>query len=128
MTDWTWVDEAILRALHAEQLEIYGGAPGMRDPSLLQSALGRPQNRAGYGEADASTLAASYAFGIARNHPFVDGNKRAALIAAELFLIANGYAFTASDEAIIATFLSLAAGELSEEALAAWFKTHIASA
>lgn len=127
MPEWVWVDEAALRALHAEQLKIHGGGEGMRDLGLLQSALARPQNRAAYEDVDAAALAASYAFGVARNHPFVDGNKRAALIAAELFLLVNGFQLEADDDLIISVFLALAAGNMTEEALTNWFREHIAT-
>lgn len=119
MADWIWIDVGTLRVLHAEQLAIYGGLAGLRDEGLLESAMARPMNRAAYGDVDAPELAAAYAFGLARNHPFADGNKRAALIASELFLNANGFELTAPDDEIIATFLALAAGDVTEPELAA---------
>lgn len=125
MTDWVWIDVATLRVLHAEQLVIFGGLPGLRDEGLLESAMARPINRAAYGDVDVCERAAAYAFGLARNHPFADGNKRATLIASELFLNANGFELTASDDEVIATFLALAAGDISEGALAAWFRARV---
>lgn len=121
---WRWLDAAVLRAVHEEQLAEHGGAPGTRDEGLFESALARPQQLAHYGEPDAADLAASYAFGIARNHPFVDGNKRTAFVALELFLALNGFALQASDEACVLTMLALAAGELDEAVLAAWIRQH----
>ena len=97
----------------------------MRDLRLFESAMARPQNLAAYGSPDIAALSASYAFGIARNHPFVDGNKRTAAVIAEAFLIFNGYRLGASDAELVPTFLALAAGELGEGALAEWFRSHI---
>jgi death-on-curing protein len=107
-------------AAHDEQLAEHGGGAGVRDPGLLESALARPLNLVAYGEPSLPRLAASYAFGIARNHPFVDGNKRTAAVAAELFLGLNGLDLTADDVDLVRIFLALAAGEMNEEELAAW--------
>lgn len=126
MTDWIWVDVEVALAAHDEQLAEHGGAPGLRDRSMLESALARPLNLLAYGEPDAADLAASYAFGLARNHPFVDGNKRTALVVSETFLMLNGYTLNASNVELVVTFLALAAGELQPDALAAWFRAHIA--
>ena len=93
---------------------------------LLDSAMARPQNLLAYGEPDAAALAAAYAYGIARNHPFVDGNKRTAAVVSETFLMLNGYALNASDAELVVAFLALAAGDLSEEELADWFRGHLA--
>ena len=98
----------------------------MRDEGLFESAMARPQNLAVYGEPDAAALAASYAFGIARNHAFIDGNKRTAAVVAETFLVLNGFTLDATDAEIVEAFLALAAGELSEEALAEWFRARLA--
>ena len=126
MADWVWVAQSVVLAVHDEQIAEHGGAAGVRDLGLLESALARPQHLAVYDpDADAAALAAAYAFGIARNHPFVDGNKRTALVVSETFLAINGYALAASDAELIVTFLGLAAGDLSEEALAAWFRERI---
>jgi len=126
--DWIWVDTEVAIAAHAEQLAEHGGAVGTRDPSMLESAMARPLNLVAYGEPDIADLAASYAFGIARNHPFVDGNKRTALVVSETFLSLNGYRLDCGDVEIVVTFLSLAAGELTVEALAEWFRAHIVAA
>ena len=122
--DWVWVALAV--AAHLEQLAEHGGGQGVRDARLLDSAMARAQNLAAYGEPDAAALAAAYAFGIARNHPFVDGNKRTAAVVAETFLVLNGYALNATDAELVVAVLALAAGELSEEELADWFRGHLA--
>lgn len=112
-------------AAHAEQLAEHGGGEGVRDAGMLDSAMARPRNLAEYGEPDVAALAASYAFGIARNHPFVDGNKRTAAVVSETFLMLNGYALDASDAEVVVAFVALAAGELSEDELADWFRTRL---
>lgn len=123
--DWIWVDLAVAVAAHAEQLAEHGGAVGVRDPSMLESAMARPLNLMAYGSPDAADLAAAYAFGIARNHPFVDGNKRTAAVVSETFLLLNSYQLTSGDVELVTTFLALAAGEVSVDDLAAWFRAHI---
>lgn len=122
---WLWVEADAARVTHAEQLAEHGGGDGTRDPGMLESALARPQNLAGYGEPDAADLAAAYAFGIARSHPFVDGNKRTAAVVSELFLVRNGYFLTATNAEVVATFVALAAGELEEHELADWFRQRL---
>lgn len=122
---WFWVARQVAIAAHAEQLAEHGGGQGVRDLHLLDSALARPENLAVYGEPDVAALAAAYAFGIARNHPFVDGNKRTAAVVSETFLLLNGYALDATDAELVVAFLALAAGELSEEELADWFRQHL---
>ena len=112
-------------AAHLEQLAEHGGGDGIRDPGLFESAMARPQNLAAYEEPDAAALAASYAFGIARNHPFIDGNKRTALVVSELFLAKNGLIVESGDAETLVAFLALAAGELSEDELADWFRERI---
>lgn len=97
----------------------------MRDPNMLESAMARPLNLCAYANPDAADLAAAYAFGIARNHPFVDGNKRTAAVVSETFLLLNGYGLDASDAEMVVAFLALAAGELSVEELAEWFRHHL---
>jgi death-on-curing protein len=124
MSHWIWIEESVVWAVHEAQLAEHGGSAGVRDSGLLQSALARPLNLVAYGEADASTLAAAYGFGIARNHPFIDGNKRTAFVCAELFLALNGYVLTALDADCVSTMLALAAGELPEADFAAWIKTN----
>ncbi len=128
MTEWLWVQEDVACAIHLEQLREHGGGEGVRDLGLLQSALARPENLAAYGDPDVAALAASYAFGIARNHPFVDGNKRTAYVVCELFLALNGHILTSSDADSTLTFLALAAGELTEESLADWIRANLAEA
>lgn len=113
-----------MRAIHQRQIAEHGGSSGVRDDGLLLSALARPQNLLAYGEqkADLAALAAAYAFGIVRNHPFVDGNKRTALVAARTFLLLNGLDLEASQEEKYLTFLQLAEGSISEEELAEWIR------
>lgn len=121
---WRWIDKRVLVLLHDESLAEHGGASGLRDEGLLDSALARPQNRAAYGEPDYAELAAAYAAGLAQNHPFVDGNKRAAFLSAGLFLARNGYRLTATQaEATLAMF-GLAAGSISEPEFAEWVRAH----
>ncbi|MCC6482756.1 MAG: type II toxin-antitoxin system death-on-curing family toxin [Sphingobium sp.] len=122
---WIWVSNAVALAAHAEQLTEHGGGDGVRDAGALESAMARPQNLAGYGEPDAAALAAAYAFGIARNHPLVDGNKRTAAVVSESFLALNGFSLAATDAELVVAFVALAAGELSEEELADWFRSRI---
>lgn len=124
--DWIWVAPGVAEAAHLEQLAEHGGGEGVRDARLLDSAMARAPNLAAYGEPDAAALAAAYAFGIARNHPFVDGNKRTAAVVSETFLALNGYTLEASDAELVVAFLALAAGELSEDELADWFRGHLA--
>ncbi len=118
-----WITLAIAQELQQRQIATFGGLPGIRDANLLDSALNRPKNRYLY-EPDVTYagLAASYCFGIAKNHPFVDGNKRAAYVAATVFLRLNGIRIAPSQEDIINTILSLASGELEESDLAEWFE------
>lgn len=125
MTEWRWVDPRVALALHAEQLRAWGGAQGIRDEGLFESAIARPRNLAGYGEPNASDLAASYAYGLAKNHPFIDGNKRTALVVCETFLIDNGRGLIASDAELAVLFEALAAGELAEDELAGWLRERI---
>ncbi len=125
MTDWIWVATDVALAAHREQLAEHGGGQGVRDERLLDSAMARAPNLAAYGEPDAAALAATYAYGIARNHPFVDGNKRTAVVVSETFLVLNGYALNATDAELVVAFLALASGDLSEEELADWFRTRL---
>jgi death on curing protein len=115
-----WLDLNIVLDFHAEQLALFGGADGIRDLGLLESALARPQNKYAYGETDLAALAAAYGFGIARNHPFVDGNKRTALASMIVFLNLNGLDLDAPQEAATAIVLALAAGEIGEDVLMRW--------
>ena len=124
--NWTWVLDDVVMAIHEAQLAEHGGAAGLRDQGLLASALARPLNLEAYGEdVDVSSLAASYVFGIARNHPFFDGKKRTGFVVMELFLDLNAWTLNAEDENCITVMQSLAAGDLSEKALAAWLRGHI---
>lgn len=120
MAEPVWIEIDVVLAIHDEQLAEHGGQPGVRDPNLLESALGRPRNQFAYGEPSVTRLAASHAFGISRNHPFLDGNKRTSLVVAELVLGMNGCTLTASDAQCVTTFLQLAAGDLTEDELADW--------
>ncbi len=125
MSEWVWIGSAVAAAVHDRQLAEHGGPSGVRDRNALESALAQPQNMAAYGDPDAADLAAALAFGIARNHAFVDGNKRAAWVLARLFLGANGISLKFEHHDAIATVLALAAGELSEDELADWFRQRI---
>jgi death on curing protein len=122
-----WLLEETITAIHHRQIAEHGGSEGLRDEGLLLSALARPQNLLAYGESapDLASLAAAYAYGIARNHPFVDGNKRTALVAARTFLILNGVDLEATQDDKVLTFLSLAEGAVSEEELAEWIRKRI---
>ena len=126
MTDWIWVSVRVAIESHREQLVEHGGSYGVRDIGLLESAMARPLHLSRYSEPDIAALAAAYAYGIARNHPFVDGNKRTAAVVSETFLALNGYALHASDAETVVTFQELAAGELHEDELADWFREHLA--
>ena len=112
-------------AVHEQQIATHGGAEGVHDQGLLASAMARPQNLLAYEKPDIAALAATYAFGIARSHPFVDGNKRTAAVVSGIFLLRNGHMLTASDAELVVAFLALAAGELGEDELADWFREHL---
>lgn len=117
-----------VEALHAEQLRLHGGAAGIRDEGMLESALARPLQKQTYGDPDLCELAAAYLFGIAKNHPFVDGNKRTAFAAADLFLYFNGLSVEAEQEEIIQFVLMVAAGEIDETGAAVFFRDHVVKA
>jgi len=127
MSEPVWIRPDIVRAVHLRQLAEHGGGVGVRDEGLLSSALDRPKNLYGYGNPPPSLpeIAASYAYGIARNHPFIDGNKRTAFIVCRLFLKLNGADINAPQEDKYFIFLKLAAGEITEEELALWIKKHM---
>ncbi len=127
MNEPEWLEIDIVLDFHAEQLALFGGAEGIRDLGLLESALARPINKFSYGESNLANLAAAYGFGIARNHPFVDGNKRTALASMIVFLGLNRFDLDAPRGQATAIILGLAAGEISEEALAGWIADHIKS-
>ncbi|MFL6862096.1 MAG: type II toxin-antitoxin system death-on-curing family toxin [Allosphingosinicella sp.] len=128
MADWIWVDSGVAIAAHAEQLAQHGGGEGVRDPGALESAMARPRNLAAYGEPDAAALAAAYAFGIARNHPFVDGNKRTAAVVSLTFLWLNECPFSGTPAEVTVAFLALSAGELTEDEMAHWFRQRVREA
>ena len=124
--DPRWLSIELVLAIHARQIAEHGGLDGIRDRGMLESALGRPENAFAYrGELDSAGLSAAYAFGIARNHPFSDGNKRTAMIACELFLNLNGWELAATDADLYPVIVQLAAGEYSEGALAAWLRERV---
>jgi death-on-curing protein len=125
MSEPEWLDIDIVLDFHAEQLALFGGADGIRDRGLLESALARPLNKYGYGETGLATLAAAYGFGIARNHPFIDGNKRTALASMIVFLGLNGVDLDVPQEAATAMMLSLAADEITEDVLTQWVADNI---
>ena len=124
MTDWIWLRCEALTAIHAEQLAEHGGSAGVRDQGLLMSALARPENLAAYSEPDVFDLAAAYAFGIVKNHPFIDGNKRAGFMAGATFLALNGVYLAAAETDAVMKVLALASSELSEEGFAEWLRTN----
>ena len=119
---FVWIDAAVVHAIHEEQLVAHGGSAGLRDQGLLESALARPQNLASYGEPDVAACAAAYGYGLSRNHPFIDGNKRTAFVAVELFLFLNAHALEADDADCVLTMLRVAEGSISEEDFAAWIR------
>jgi death-on-curing protein len=121
-----WVDKQLLLLLHDESLAEHGGAAGLRDEGLLDSALARPMNLIAYGEPDLAELAASYGVGLAKNHAFVDGNKRAAFLAVGLFLRLNGHRLNASPAAATVAMMDVAAGTLNEADFADWIRRHSA--
>jgi death-on-curing protein len=122
---WRWVAIEVVYAIHDRQLAEHGGGEGVRDQAALESALARPRNLAAYGEPDAAALAAAYAFGVARNHGFVDGNKRTAWVVARLFLADNGVRLQYDKAEAVRTVEGLAAGGIGEKALAAWFRSRM---
>jgi len=119
---WVLIDPVVIRAVHEEQLTEHGGGVGARDEGLLESALARPLQLAAYGDPDVAALAAAYGYGLAKNHPFIDGNKRTAFVAVELFLALNGSVLTASDADCVMTLLAVASGELDEAGFADWIR------
>jgi death-on-curing protein len=123
--EWRWIAPDIVHAIHDRQISEHGGGNGVRDAGLVESALARPQNLAAYGTPDAADLAAAYAYGIARNHGFVDGNKRTAWVLARLFLADNGCRLAAALGEAVQIIEALAAGAIDEAALAAWFRQRI---
>ena len=124
MSEPIWLTATDVTALHAEQLVIFGGPPGIRDQGMLESAIGRPRNKWTYGETDLAALAAALAFGLARNHPFVDGNKRAAFAAMIVFLRINDTKFAPDIALATAAMIALAAGEIDEPSFARWIRDY----
>ncbi len=122
-----WLSRDLVLAIHDEQLAEHGGAGGPRDAGLLDSALARPANRAGYAEPDIAELAALYALGIARNHPFIDGNKRTAYVALETFLALNGLRFPVSDANAVIITLQMAAGDMNDDAFIDWARANVSA-
>ena len=126
MTEPRWLALVHVLAIHSDQIKTHGGSAGLRDRGLLESALERPKNQFHYGsDPDLASLAGAYGFGLANNHPFVDGNKRVAFQAMYLFLGLNGFRIEAPEEEVVSLILSLAAGELNETELADWVRRHI---
>jgi death-on-curing protein len=125
LTDWRWLTARDVAAIHAELLAQFWGPAGLRDEGLLESAVARPRHVDGYGSPSVFELAAAYAFGIVRNYPFVDGNKRTALVASFVFLELNGWQVIAEEAHSVLIFRDLAAGEMEESALAAWLERNI---
>lgn len=121
---WEFLSRPVIEALHAEQLRRHGGAAGLRDDNALESAVARPVNKAAYGQPTAQELAAAYLFGLARNHAFVDGNKRTAIVAAGTFLAVNGYALTADNGTVYTFVMAVAAGEIDEAGATAFLRDH----
>jgi death-on-curing protein len=124
MSAWRWVRREALLLLHDESLAEHGGLPGLRDEGLLDSALARPQHLVAYGDPDLADLAAAYGVGLAKNHPFADGNKRAAFLAVGLFLALNGQRLVATQADATLTMFAVAAGELDDVAFADWIRAH----
>ncbi len=122
---WRWLSREVLLAVHEEQLAEHGGATGVRDEALFDSSLARPRQLANCGEPDIADLAAAYAFGLVRNHPFVDGNKRTGFVAAQVFLRLNGHRIQAPHVDCVLTTLTLAASDIDEAAFAAWLRRHL---
>jgi death-on-curing protein len=125
MSEWKWVSRDALLLLHDESLAEHGGAAGMRDAGLLDSALARPLHLVAYGEPDLADLAAAYGVGLAKNHPFVDGNKRAAFLAVGLFAMVNGQRLRATQADATLTMLAVASGRLDDAGFAQWLREHL---
>ena len=122
---WAWVPLEAVLAIHDEQISEHGGIGGVRDLTMVDSALARPRNLVVYGKPDAAALSAAYAFGLCNNHGFLDGNKRTAYVVADAFLDLNGYAMEVSDDEVVNTMLAVASGVMLEDQLANWFRSVI---
>jgi death on curing protein len=125
VSHWTWISRTALELLHDESLAEHGGAPGLRDDNLLESALARPRQLENYGDPDVADLAAAYGVGLAKNHAFVDGNKRAAFLAVGMFLMLNGHRLVATQADATLTMLAVAAGNIDEASFAGWIRDHL---
>ncbi|WP_296038349.1 type II toxin-antitoxin system death-on-curing family toxin [uncultured Agrobacterium sp.] len=125
MTDFVFLDGKLVEQLHHMQIEHFGGSHGLRNGALLDSALNRPINEAGYGCNDVCELAAAYLLGLARNHPFVDGNKRIAIVTTGVFLMENGFMLETDDAKLYAFVMAVAAGEIDEEGITRFLKDHV---
>lgn len=125
MLNWRWLDARALLLLHDESLSEHGGAVGLRDAGLFESAMARPVNLATYGQPDVCDLAAAYGVGLAKNHPFADGNKRVAFLAVGMFLALNGWRLVATQAEATLTLFAVAAGELDEAGFAAWLRARV---
>ena len=121
---WQFLSRRVVEAIHVEQLQRHGGAQGLRDENALESALGRAQNKVVYSEPDHADIAAAYVFGLGRNHAFVDGNKRTAIVTAVTFLAINGYMLTSDDGMLYSFTMGIASGEIDESGAAAFFRDH----
>ena len=124
MKKWVWIDSSVIPAVHDEQIAEHGGSARLRDAALLESALARPLNRVAYGNPDHADLAACYGVAIAKNHPFLDGNKRTAFVTVELILMLNGWQLNATDTDAVLMMLSVAAGKTNEATFAEWIRDH----
>jgi len=125
VSSYKWIVSSAVHAIQAEQIAEHGGLEGIRDINLLESALVRPQNLLKYGSPDISELAAAYGYGLVKNHPFNDGNKRVAFVVTELFLILNGYKLLANDEGCVLIMLKLASGDITEKEFASWIRSNL---
>lgn len=121
---WHFLSRRVVEAIHVEQLQRHGGAQGLRDENALESELGRAQNKVVYGDPDHADIAAAYVFGLGRNHAFLDGNKRTAIVTAVTFLAINGYMLTADDGLLYSFTMGIASGEIDENGAAAFFRDH----
>ena len=119
-----WIDLSVVLAIHEQQIAEHGGSLGIRDLGMIESALGRPQNRLLYNDPDIFDLAAAYGYGLAQNHGFIDGNKRTAYVVTRLFLVLNGYDISASEIEKVITFENVGKGEIDQAALASWLRSH----
>ncbi len=123
-SDYRWISEDVVLAIHEAQIDEHGGLTGVRDPGLLASALARPRNAAAHGRPDVPELAALYALGVIKNHPFIDGNKRVGTVLLDAFLEDNGYELVVTDEELLDAIMSAAAGETSEKVFVSWVRAH----